>query len=200
MKRLLATLMAVALALCALGQTIDKNTNPGSLWDDSARNPLIDRTARRVGDLITILISESSSANFGATTDLQKSDANDIAIENFPRILQRLVMPFSTTASGDTSGSGTTTQTGRMTARMTAVVREVLPNGVLVIEGTRTVQVNNELQAIRVGGLIRRDDISAANTVRSENIGQAYIRFEGKGAIHQRQRRGILTQVLDWLF
>lgn len=70
----------------------------------------------------------------------------------------------------------------------------------MVIKGTRSVTVNKEVQTFVLTGTIRRDDVRSDNTVLSENIANADIRLEGKGTIHDRTRRGLLTQILDWLF
>ena len=69
-----------------------------------------------------------------------------------------------------------------------------------MIEGTRTIVVNKETQLFRLTGIIRIQDIKPNNTVLSESIAQAEIRMEGKGQIADRQRKGILTTILDWIF
>jgi flagellar L-ring protein precursor FlgH len=70
----------------------------------------------------------------------------------------------------------------------------------MVIEGTRMVKVNKEDQAITFAGIVRADDVRADNTVLSENIAEVRITNVGKGLISDRQRRGIITRILDWLF
>ena len=79
-------------------------------------------------------------------------------------------------------------------------IKYTLPNGNLVIEGTRFVQVNKETQKLIITGVIRQDDINADNTIFSESIANADIRYDGKGTVGDRQRKGILSQLLDWLF
>jgi flagellar L-ring protein precursor FlgH len=83
---------------------------------------------------------------------------------------------------------------------MSAVVKKVMPNGNLVIEGTRFVKVNKDTQTFVLSGVIKQDSVLPDNTVMSESIAEAEIRVEGKGAITERQRKGILSRVLDWLF
>jgi flagellar L-ring protein precursor FlgH len=83
---------------------------------------------------------------------------------------------------------------------MSVIVREVTPSGQLVVEGTRSLVTNRETQTLVLSGIVRRDDIRADNTVLSTNLADAEIRMEGKGLIADRQRRGILTQIMDWLF
>lgn len=198
------TLLCVALlgaALAAHGQAIDKNdTGGGSLWSDDVRNPFIDRTARRAGDLVTIVISETSAARFAADTSLTKSDSNSTTPPSIGGFFGRLLRPLSSSSESSNSGSGETNASGRVSFRLTAIVREVLPNGNLVLEGARTVTINREVQTFKLSGVVRRDDVMANNTVMSESIADAEIRVEGRGGIYDRQRRGILTRLLDWLF
>lgn len=190
-------LSALALAGSALAQVDDQN--PGSLWPKKYVNPLLDRTARIEGDVVTILISEVSSGTFSASTTAAKSVNNSITKALGP-IIGGLIPNLGTLGSSQTDGKGATTQVGKLTARMTAVVKKVLPNGTMIIEGSRSVQVNKETQTFRLSGLIRRDDIRPDNTVLSENIAEAQINVDGKGQINDRQKRGILTRLLDWLF
>jgi len=204
--RSMSALVGIALASSAFSQVIDKNATTdettGSAWSDQVINPILDRTARKVGDLITILISESSVASFAATTSTSKTDDNSVGQSVLKGLFSFLDLGSNktTNSSGKSNGTGTTTQNGTLRARLTAEVISVSPNGNLVIEGRRLIQVNKDTQTFKLTGVIRRDDISPDNTVLSESIAQAEIRFAGKGQIADRQRRGILTQMLDWLF
>jgi flagellar L-ring protein precursor FlgH len=158
-----------------------------------------DRIAAKEGDVVTIIVSESSSSSFAAQTSTAKTDQNSIT-KGLGPILGNLIPGLGTGANSATSGQGSTTQTGKFSARLTVVIKKVLPNGLLVIEGSRLVNVNKDTQMIKLSGLIRRDDIRSDNTVLSENIADASITGAGKGAIADRQRRGVLTRILDWLF
>lgn len=198
MKKLLLLLPMLTLAYA---QAIDKNESSatGSLWKDGS-NPLLDRTARKEGDLVTILISEVTVASYGATTAATKADSNSLGTNVLNSVFGLLKPSPTSNASSSTGGTGTTTQNGTLRARLTAEVKAVTPQGNLVLEGTRSIVVNKETQLFRLSGIIRRDDIAPDNTVLSENIAQAEIRLEGKGTIADRQRKGIVTRILDWLF
>lgn len=198
MKTLLAMFAISCSAAPAVAQVVDER-NPGSLWPKNYVNPLWDRTAKEVGDVVTILISETSLASFAASTKAEKSVDNSIQKGVGP-ILRNLIPALQTGASSTVDGKGATTQTGRLVARMTAIVKKIMPGGTMLIEGTRSVQVNKEIQTFRVSGIIRRDDIRADNTVLSESIAEAAIHVDGKGMISDRQKRGIITRILDWLF
>ena len=227
MKRLLPPLLPSFLlvaALASLGRAqqndasrgdanvgssnkVDSKANFGSLVPRRYRSPFLTRTARNVGDVVTILVSESSAANFSANTSATKKDntrvgPNSVPLLDFLRVglVNTLLRPASTQADSTVSGQGTTAQRGQFTARIAAIVKQVFPNGTMLIEGVRTVKVNNETQNLVLTGIVRPDDVRSDNTVASENLASAEIKSEGIGLIVDRQRRGILTRLLDWLF
>jgi flagellar L-ring protein FlgH len=190
---------AAALAANLLAQDVSKNENPGSLWPDSGEDLLQDRTARREGDIITILIFENQRSSFSASTNANKNDATNINAGIGP-ILSRLIPNLRVGASSTVNGDGSTVQNGRFVGRMSAIVRKVHPNGTMEIEGIREIQTNRESQILKLTGMVRRYDVRSDNTVLSENIANASIKAEGKGMIYDRQRKGILTRLVDWLF
>jgi flagellar L-ring protein precursor FlgH len=192
-------LVVAATILMQTSHAQVSQSNPGSLWGSESRTPWRDRTARQVGDVVTILVSEFSAFSFGASTVTSKKDDNIIAKAMGP-VLEQLFKGWTTGANQSSSGQGTTNQTGRLTTRLSAIVTEVFPNGTMRIEGKRQITVNKETQEFRMSGLIRRDDVTTDNTVKSELIADATIYAYGKGPISDRQRKGILTRILDWLF
>lgn len=198
MRWTVVALMVVGVNV-AIPQVIQKSQSAGSLWNSSAKSLFLDHTACKEGDVVTILISESSVASFAAQTGTSKTDSNTISKALGP-ILQNLIPNWFTGANSSNSGQGSTNQTGKLAARMSAVVKKVFPNGTMLIEGTRNVIVNKETQTFRLSGIVRREDVRSDNTVRSESLAEAEIRMDGKGAISDRQRRGFLTRLLDWLF
>jgi len=199
MKKLIV-LMLIAVSAIAFCQatSVDKD-NPGSLWSEGTADPLHDRTASKEGDIVTVIITESTSASFAAQTQTAKSDSASIN-KGIGPILQSLIPNLGIGASSATAGSGKTTQTGTFTGTVAAVVKKVLPNGNLLIEGTRDIVYNKDTQTIRLSGIIRREDISSTNTILSTQIANASIKAAGKGQISDRQRRGFLIRLLDWLF
>lgn len=193
-------LIALVLAGSSLAQETEVKGNPGSLFEPEYVNPFTDRTARKVGDLITIVVTEQTLATYAAGTKTAKQDDHGINVNLFNDFLNRIFRPITTAATSSSEGSGSTNYNSRMSARLAAVVVEVMPGGNLVIEGTRTLVTNKQTQLLTLRGIVRRDDIRPDNTVLSSNIAEAEIRMEGKGSIADRQRKGILTQIIDWLF
>jgi flagellar L-ring protein FlgH len=208
MKKVLLAFMVLALVppTFADGEVIDKNAAPGastdgSLWSNDS-NPLKDRTARKPGDLVTILISESSVATFSATTATNKKDENS-AVQNVISGLFSFLSPNkekTSSASGSSQGGGNTNQSGTLRARLTAEVKAVTSTGNLILEGSRKITINKETQLFKLTGIVRRDDIAPDNTVLSESVAQAEISVFGKGQIADRTRKGLITTIIDWIF
>lgn len=193
-------LMGIACSVSiAAAQDPTKGMNPGSLWTGSVPDKLRDRVARQVGDVVTILISEVSHSSFSAGTTASKNDRTDIA-KGIGPVLANILPAWGLGADSKVDGRGSTQQTGRFNARMSAVVKQVMPNGTMLVEGTRSITTNKETQTFVLSGVVRIDDVRPDNTIMSESLANATIKVEGKGLIADRTRRGILTRILDWLF
>ena len=203
MKQLFPLILALTSMSFAQDGVIDKNSDgiTGSTWQDG-KNPLLDRTARRVGDLLTIVISESSVASSPATTAASKTSSISAVQQVIKGLFGFLDLNGEKTASGSNSdnGTGSTNQNGSLRARLTAEVIALTPSGNLIIQGTRSIVINRETQVFKLTGIVRRDDVAPDNTILSESIAQAEIRVEGKGQIANKQRQGLLSQLMDWLF
>ena len=87
-----------------------------------------------------------------------------------------------------------------MEGTITATVLEILPNGNLLIEGSRAIAVNKETQIMRVRGVARPKDISANNSIDSKLLADAQIKFDGKGSVSRANRQGIMTKLFDSVF
>jgi flagellar L-ring protein precursor FlgH len=169
-----------------------------SLWKDGNRGLFADRKAVKEGDVLTVLIYESTTASSRADTKTSKSDSASTKPGVGP--LLSLLPEWSVSGKTGSQASGSTTRSGTLVGKISVVVKEVLPNGKLKVEGTRTVGVNGEKEKIVLTGIVRPEDVSAENTVPSTAIAQAEIHYEGKGPIGNKQREGLLTKLLKWLF
>ena len=170
-----------------------------SLWSDNspAANLFTDRKARAVGDTVTILINENSSA-------VRSGAANNAKSANVDMKAGTGIFGWIAAANAETSdkfdAKGTLTNTNKVNAKLTTTVTEVKPNGSMVITGTQTIKQNNEEQKITITGIVRPDDIAADNTVLSTYVADAQIKIDGKGPVANKQRQGILSQILNILF
>ncbi len=170
----------------------------GSLWSKSSRSWTEDVKAGRVGDTLTILVQETSSASSAASTKTSRSDSASFG--GGTGILKRLLKDFGASANTAVNGQGQTVRTGSLVTRLTVIVKEVLPNGNLVVEGVRTVGVNSEKQKATISGIVRPQDINPDNTVSSVSVANATIQYDGKGVVGDKQRRGLISTVFGWLF
>ncbi len=188
----------------------------GSLWvGETSMNTLFqDFRARNVGDILTVLVSESTSAIEGATTVTARETNMDADISSLLGLPLNLGMKnflmqkkaFSPNAKGDYlsefDGDGETTRSGSFKTTIAVRVVEVLPNGNLVIEGKKEARLNNETKYIVLSGLVRPIDISTDNTVLSSKISDSRLEYSGSGVISDKQRPGWAARILDnvWPF
>lgn len=218
----LALLLAAALGACGMTRashrppapintvktvSVDQlNPKKGSIWMTTDRNTLfLDNKARNVGDLITVLVSETSSASKAATTSLSRKGQNDIDLGTVFGLSTGLIAKgnqyLGTTSEMESTqahtGSGTTTRNGTLTATVSCTVIEVLHNGNLRIEGRRDITVNHENQFIILSGIIRPEDISPSNSVLSAQVADARIDFSGEGDVDGQQRPNFLHRILQ---
>lgn len=186
------------LGIAVLGMLLCGYALADSLWKDGNRSLYADRKAIKEGDVLTVLIYESTTASSRADTKTSKSDSASTKPGVGP--LLSLLPEWSVSGKTGSQASGSTTRSGTLVGKISVVVKEVLPSGNLKVEGTRTVGVNGEKEKIVLTGIVRPEDVSAENTVASTAIAEAEIHYEGKGPVGSKQREGLLTKLLKWLF
>lgn len=188
----------------------------GSLWTDERGISLYpDRRARKVGDIITIRIVEDPEAELKANTKTSRTsslDASKLKILGYMKALAEKNHRLAQTPGTDDlmlgslglkfDGQGSSDRDGHVQAYITAMVVDVLPNGNLVISGSRQIRVNNETQFITVSGIIRPEDIGPTNEISSTYIANAKIIYSGTGPISDKQKPGWLGRMIDhvWPF
>lgn len=184
----------------ALFLLITAQASATSLWSDTspAAAMFADRKARAVGDTVTILIVEQTSAvNKAGTNTSKETETNMGAGSGF---LLKAITAAGSDYSDSYNSSGSTTRSNTLNAKITAQVVEVKPNGNLVITGSQTIKVNGEDQKIQVTGTVRPDDINPDNTVYSTALSDSSVKVDGKGSIGSKQKPGIINRLFGWLF
>jgi flagellar L-ring protein precursor FlgH len=170
-----------------------------SLWNDNAAYLAADFKARMKGDIVTVVVRESTDAVSTATADNSRNSQLSTTIPNLGGAEARIKeLPNLLNGQGSStfSGKGTTTRQSTLSATVTARVREVLPNGDLVIEGFRDLRIHNENQSMALSGIIRPRDISSANQVASSSVAYMEIRLQGKGLVTDNLKPGWLFRLL----
>jgi flagellar L-ring protein FlgH len=167
----------------------------GSLYSEAQFQPMTsDRRLHKVGDLVTVIIFENASASSTADTGANRDASAGLQIAK-PLITK----DFGLSTSNDFTGGGRTQRSGKVLGQLTVSVREVAPNGDLLVAGEQVLDVNGERQVIRLEGRVRPRDISELNTVLSSRVADARISFSGDGVVGDRQRPGWWHQVLTFV-
>lgn len=167
-----------------------------SLWNDTA-NMVSDPRPSRAGDIVTVLVNEQTNTKDEATTDLQKSSSNSVSDgTGILKFIRALALDTSSESTGDSSVERK--HTGRTT--LSCLVTDVLPNGNLVIEGTRDIQTSEETLQLQLTGVIRPQDVNANNQVPSNLVANAELAIKGKGALTRTQKTGVITKILQTIF
>lgn len=164
------------------------HTSPGSLWSPAAYMSDLARDLRasQVDDMVTILVAERATAVAkGATKSGRSSSSKNsiVALAGPVKAGGALANPLTLSGSTQLDGQGSTSRETTLTASLTARVTQTLPNGYLVVEGTKQIQVNSEHQVVIVRGVVRPADLSAGNIVRSDRLGQLEVTINGKGVV-----------------
>ena len=185
------------LAFC----TFSFESHSDSIWGRTSTSPYTVAKSFRVGDIITIIILETTTAVQKAGTD---TNVNDSLSTSFDHTIIRLGIEPSNylrgTAGNVYKGLGSTTRTSNVTAKIAAVVTKVLPNGNLMISGDHKVEVNDEIQVIQISGMIRPKDVSLSNTVYSYQVAGADVSVKGKGVVGEAESPGFFTRFFNWMF
>ena len=181
-----------------------------SLWRPGARAFFKDQRAAKVGDIVTIDIDISDSAKFNNTTKRgrkgsEAAQAQGLAgYENKLKLfLPKGVNPsalINASSNGTSEGTGSIDRDETVKLKVAAVVTQILPNGNLVVHGRQEMRVNYEIRELQVAGVIRRADISSANTIGFDKIAEARIAYGGRGHITRAQSPRFGHQLFDIMF
>ena len=193
MKKFFAMMVITGLADGACGQGL-------------ASRMYADRTARAVGDLVTVLIEEQSSVSKGASNDSSKSREDSLSM-NFPSptlggedIWKAFALPeWSLNGEKKFDAEATKNASDSLSASITVYITEVLPNGYLMITGDRVVNIDGDLLQFTLTGMIRPDDVSRDNAVLSSRVAGASITYKTTGEFSRKSKQGFLSKAIDWV-
>ncbi len=183
-------------------QVVPAQPSAGSLWSPAARLTDVgsDVRAAQVDDLVTIVVNEQASAVANGATQTSRassavSSVTALAGPKSPTGGAANLLNLSSTQA--LNGAGTTSRGATITATLSARVTHVLPNGYLVLEGTKDLQVNSEHQVVTIRGVIRPADLTTGNIISSNQLAQMEIKIDGKGVVNDAIRRpNILYRIL----
>jgi flagellar L-ring protein precursor FlgH len=193
--------------LAESAKTTEEAASPGSLWHEGRPASMLftDARALRINDLVVIKIEEVADARRSANTDIDRTSRSAADIEAFLGLLAKVnggsdSIKLGGSSSASFKGEGKTGRSEYLQATVPAVVRKVLPNGNLFVEGHRVILVNAEEQHFYISGVVRPIDIDQENSVKSSMVADAEIEFVGRGVLTDNQRQGWLSRFLGWLW
>lgn len=168
----------------------------GSIYHDgSARLLFEDVKAHNVGDLVTIVLTESTNASKSASTNTSKESSIEAETPTvFGSIKGKDIFNQEIGMNRDFAGSGDSNQSNSLTGTVTVTVAEVYPNGNLLVRGQKRVWLNQGEEYVRVSGIVRPSDIRPDNTVLSTRVADARITYSGRGAVADSNAAGWLSR------
>ncbi len=198
-------------------------TNPPPLAANGERHLLLDTSMFAIAppevrefkmhDLVQIIVREASEATSKQELETQKDYDLDASVTAFPHLQLSDILQFQLYAGRDDNlpmarvgaskefeGEGEYKRRDNLTARLSAEIIEILPNGNLVLEARTKIKTDDEIAQIRVTGICRPDDISAANTVLSSAMHDLMIDKMHEGELRESNRKGLLAQIFDTIF
>lgn len=213
-KALAAIGMATMLGACAVNHEIEEEdpffapimpeipaddvVTTGSLYKTGWSNGLYsDTKARRVGDIITVLLQENTQASKSARTETSKeSDANLaplVGLNGAAPTIGGNTLRLGMESDSEFKGDAKADQSNSLNGQISVHVMRALPNGNLIIRGEKWLTLNTGQEFIRLTGIVRAEDISSENTIASTRVANARISYSGKGSMAEAQEAGWLS-------
>ncbi len=177
----------------------------GSIYDRRTSLALFETLrARRVGDILTVLLVEKTDAQKKATTDQLKNDSIDI--KNSTMLGKPIDLgngrnfSFKLDADRQFNGKGESKQNNKLSGTISVTVTDVLDNGNMIVRGEKWIKLNQGKEYIRLAGIVRAADITPENTITSDRIANARIAYSGTGQVANTNVQGWLSQFFNTVF
>ena len=179
-----------------------------ALWRPGSRAFFKDQRAAQVGDIVTVVISTTDSADVEDGTTTTRTSTEGMGMPNMfgfetqiPKILSgaNASSLVSTSSTNSNVGAAALKRNETVALRLAGVITQVLPNGNLVVAARQQVRVNGELRELQVSGVIRPQDIASDNTVAHDRMAEARISYGGRGQLTDVQSPRWGQQIMDIL-
>lgn len=171
----------------------------GAIYQPAHAVPLyVDRAARGVGDIVTVVLEEETDASKDANMALGRSFDYSLptpTIAGRPVTVNGTPISFDVESNQDFDGGGSASQSNALSGTITAIVVGVTPGGNLVIQGRKQLTLNRGEEYLTITGIIRREDIGPNNTVSSMRVANARISYTGDGVLANSSTMGWLSRV-----
>ena len=191
----------------AYAQPQQVNAAPNSLWRSDSRTFFGDPRAQSVGDILTVQIDITDSAQVRNTTARSRTSDEDLDLSgmlgyDLTDFFNDSIDPSAAVDLGSTSsmqGAGSVNRQESISLTVAVIVTQVLPNGNMVIAGRQEVRVNNEVRELLITGIARPEDIASDNTIQHSQIAEARISYGGRGHLSDMQRPRLGSEIYDIL-
>jgi len=203
-------LLLLCLSLCLV-----PGARADSLWkagqkSNNNESLYVDQKAHRIGDIITVLIVESSSVSQNTSSSTSRESNIEGEVKDWFNLNlahglhtsdnSGTLPKWEIDASNEFSGGGSYKGNYNVQSQLTTRVTDVLPNGNLVIEGESQVKNNEELNTVAISGIVRPQDVGTDNTILSTLVADKKVYVKGKGPLSDKTKRGVLGSLLDWVW
>ncbi len=186
-------------------KTIPESQKPknGSLFSPNGSIALFDDgKASRIGDIITVVLSESTTSSKSSNVEITKENETDVlpgggTLLGTTPSLGEFALNSSITADRDFKGEAEADQSNQLRGSISVTVVDIFPNGTLVVRGEKWITLNRGNEFIRISGLVRPSDVSPDNTVVSTKIANARITYSGTGSLADSQQMGWLARFFN---
>ncbi|MEP5765405.1 MAG: flagellar basal body L-ring protein FlgH [Halieaceae bacterium] len=152
-----------------------------------------DVKARQIGDILTVVLSESTSGQKQADTSIDKSTSNNMSVPNVGGETWGN-WGAELESESEFSGEGASRQSNKLDGSISVVVTDILPGGNLVVQGEKWIAINQGDEYVRLSGIVRPEDVSTQNTVPSTKIADARISYGANGAVAEANSVGWLSR------
>jgi len=161
-----------------------------------------DNKAFRIGDVLSVTLSESTNASKSAATNTSKDDALDLSAlailgSTGPTFNGNNLLSNNLDGERDFTGSGDSAQSNSLSGEIAVTVTDILPSGNLMVRGEKIIGLNQGSEYIRISGLVRPQDVCSDNTVMSRKIANSRIYYGGGGVVAESNSRGWLSRFFD---
>jgi flagellar L-ring protein precursor FlgH len=173
----------------------------GAIYSSETALPLFETPrARHPGDILTVFLIENTNAQKNASTVQKKNEQDKIVNATF---LGRPIsfgsgysMDFDLNNQRQFTGQGQSLQNNKVTGSISVTVAKVFPNGNMVVQGEKWVNINQGKEYIRLSGIVRPQDVKADNSITSDRVANARISYGGTGQINNANAQGWLARFL----
>jgi len=201
--------MTVSLFILTFSLCLTSGVKADSIWakkDANAKEMYSDDVARKIGDVLTITINETSDMSNTSDRDMSKKTSRDqqfdgkIGVEHIVEKIPGVNFGAGTTYDNTFESEAKNKNKRTFVDNVTVVVIDIMPNGNLIVNGTTTRNISDDVQEIEISGIVRPSDIEYSNTVDSKRIANFNIITKYKGVSAPYNKPGWLGRILDFLW